>query len=166
MAEYLNVAWTGTPIAVPPSDRLNLPGAWRSVAFNDDIADAAGHHSAGSPLIGNGSARVVNGKLLLRLENFAPGVEIQVRQYEVRVSDGARVETHEPHELYTSPIPPDTGEDGEPLYPARTHKHIHVWSYVNAGHRLGVEISQWPHDLTAPAGVIAYAQFVGTLETL
>lgn len=165
MAEYLNIAWTGTPIAVPVSDRLNLHGNWTSIRFDDDIADAAGHHTAGSPLIGNGAARVVNGKLLLRLEGFTPGVEIQVRQYEVR-ADGSRAETHEPDEFYTSPIPPDTGEDGEPLYPARTHKHLHVWSYVNAGHRLGVEISQWPHDLTAPAGVIAYAQFVGTLETL
>lgn len=165
MPDYLNITRQGSPISVPPSDRLNLPGEWRSIGFDTDISDGAGHHSGTSPLIGNGSARVVNGKLLLRLENFAPGVEIQVRQYEVR-ADGSRAETHEPHEFYTSPIPPDTGEDGEPLYPARTHKHIHVWSYVNAGHRLGVEVSQWPHDLTAPAGVIAFAQFVGTLETL
>jgi len=163
--DYLNIAYNGTPISVPPSDRLSLPGEWRAVRFDTDIADAAGHHASGSPVFGVGP-RVINGKLLLRLEGFTPGVEIQVRQYEVTTS-GDRVETHEPDEFYTSPIPPDVDENGVPLYPARTHKHLHVWSYINSGHRLGVEISQWPHDPgAAPTGVIAYAQLVATLETL
>lgn len=163
MTDYLNVAWKGTPIPVPPSDRLSLPGNWVQVRFNQDISDAAGHHVSGSPLFGRGP-RFVNGKLLLRLEGFAPGVEVQVRQYEVNAA-GTRVETHEPDEFYTSPIPPDMDEAGVPLYPARTHKHLHIWSFVNSGHRLGVEVSQWPHHPTeAPTGTIAFAQVVGTLD--
>ncbi|GGV34281.1 hypothetical protein GCM10010182_67730 [Actinomadura cremea] len=163
MTDYLNIAWQGSPIPVPPSDRLNLPGHWADVRFDQDIADAAGHHAAGSHLFGKGP-RFINGKLLLRLEGFTPGVEIQVRTYEVR-ADGSRVEGHEPDEFYTSPIPPDSDEAGNYLYPARTHKHLHIWSYINTGHRLGVELSQWPHGpASAPTGVIAFAQFVGTLE--
>lgn len=163
MTEYLNIAWNGGPLPVPPSDRENLPGNWTQVRFDTDIADAAGHHSGSSALFGNGP-RFVNGKLLLRLEGFEPGVELQVRQFEVN-SSGARVETHEPDEFYTSPKPVPVDALGDPLYPARTHKHLHVWSYVNHGHRLGVEVAQWPADpATAPTGVIAFAQFVGTLD--
>lgn len=162
MAEYLNIAWQGAPIAVPPSDRLNLPGNWVDIRFDRDIADSAGHHASGSALFGVGP-RFVNGKLLLRLQGLAPGTELQLRQYEVNTS-GARVETHEPHEFYTSAKPVPLGPDGQPLYPARTHHHYHVWSYVNSGHRFGLELSQWPGDPSAPTGVIAFAQFVGTLE--
>lgn len=163
MSDYLNIARNGTPLAVPASDRLNLPGNWTPVRFDTDIADAAGHHAGDSPLIGNGGARIINGKLLLRLEGFAPGVELQVRQYEVR-ADGSRAETHEPNEFYTSATPVPVGPDGQPLYPVRTHRHEHVWSYINPGHRLGVELSQWPHDLSAPTGTVAFAQLVATLE--
>lgn len=163
--DYLNVALKNSTIAVPPSDRLNLPGEWQSIIFDTDIADGAGHHSGSSPLIGSGAARIINGKLLLKLDGFQPGVEIQVRQYEVN-SSGDRVETHDPDEFYTAATPPDTDEQGNYLYPPRTHKHLHVWSYVNSGHRLGIELSQWPHDLSAPVGTIAFAQFVGTLDTL
>ena len=163
MPEYLNTQWTGAPISVPPSDRLNLPGKWVAVTFDDDIADAAGHHSGSSPLVCTGPRYLV-GKLIVRLEDFAPGTELQIRQYEVN-SSGARTETHEPHEFYTAATPPPTGEDGAPLYPARTHYHYHVQSYVNSGHRLGFEISQWPKDLSAPVGKIAFAQFVGFMWT-
>lgn len=163
--EYLNTEWTGSPLPVPVSDRLNLPGNWTDVQFDHDIADSYGHHSGSSQYLGNGGpGRFVCGKLALRLEDFAPGVEIQIRQYEIDADTGARVETHEPQELYTSAHPVPVDENGVPLYPARTHVHFHVWSYINTGHKLGVEVSQWPEELTYPTGHVAWAQFTGTFE--
>ncbi|GAA4082933.1 hypothetical protein [Actinomadura miaoliensis] len=165
MPEYLNTTWTGDAIAVPPSDRLRLPGRWVPIRFDTDVSDAAGHHSGDSPLICNGP-RYLDGKLVLRLEDFGTSVELQIRQYEVSAA-GDRVEEHEPHEFYTSAVPVPTGGDGNPLYPARMHYHYHVFSYVNSGHRFGLEISQWPSDPSAaPTGKLVKAQFCGTLTSL
>lgn len=167
MADYLNIVLEGGPISVPPSDRLNLPGEWRQIVFDHDISDGGGHHVGASPLIGNGgAARIVNGKLILRLEDFQPGVELQLRQYEVDADTGDRLETHEPDEFYTASEPPPVDADGSYLYPPRTHRHEHVFSYINSGHQFGLEISQWPHDLSAPTGIVAFAQLVATLEVL
>ena len=166
MADYLNTEWTGDPVPVPPSDRLNLPGVWVSVRFDHDIADAAGHHSGDSPLIGNGAGRCLSGVLDLKLQNFASGVELQIRGYEVDAVTGVRVETHMAHEFNTSPVPVPVGEEGDPLYPRTTHHRFPVFSKINAGHRFGIELSQWPADLSAPDGVIVEAQLTGTLEPM
>lgn len=161
MTDYLNTDRQGAPIPVPPSDRLNLPGVWVPVRFDHDIADPAGHHSGDSPLIGSGAARYLSGVLDLKLQGFASGVEVQIRQYEEE--SGVRVETHLAHEFNTSPVPVPTDENGEPLYPRTTHHRYPVFSKINAGHRLGIEISQWPADLSAPDGLIVQAQLMGTL---
>lgn len=163
--DYLNTDWQGDPIPVPVSDRLNLPGVWVSVRFDHDIADPAGHHSSGSPLIGNGAGRYLSGVLDLKLQNFASGIELQIRGYEVD-GTGARVETHMAHEFNTSPVPVPTDGNGVPLYPRTTHHRYPIFSKINAGHRFGVELSQWPADLSAPDGAIVEAQLVGTLEAL
>lgn len=157
--DYLNIDRQGPPIDVPPSDRLNLPGNWVDVVFDHDISDTAGHHSnSGGASICNGP-RYCHGVLDLWLVGFAVNTEIQIRSYEIDASTGATVETHLPHEFYTSSVPSPTDEAGNDLYPRTTHHRWPVMAYVNSGHRLRVQISQWPHDLAAaPAGQIVKAQ--------
>ncbi|MBT2213453.1 hypothetical protein [Actinomadura sp. NEAU-AAG7] len=154
MPEYLNVQYAGTPVPVPPSDRLNLPGEWVDVTFDTEIADAAGHHNNnGGPSVAFGP-RYCLGTLDLWLVDFDVNTEIQIRSYEVNSSNYSRAETHMPHEFYTAN--PTGGPN--PSYPRTTHHRYPVFAYVNAGHYLRFEISQWPADLTATTGTITKAQ--------
>lgn len=154
--DYLNADRSGAPIDVPVSDRLNLPGNWVTIAFDHKISDSAGHLGADGTTICNG-ARYAHGVLDLWLVGFGLGVEIQLRSFETDPS-GNRLETHLPHEFYTSVDNSPVSDDGQPLYPRTTHHRWPVMAYVNSGHRLGIEIAQWPHDLSQPVGQIQKAQ--------
>lgn len=149
MAEYLNAAWNGSPIPVPRSDRLNLPGIWVPFKFNHEYADSGGVHTNGSKYILGGPI-FVDGVLDIWFQDFDPGTEIQIRQFEDE-TDGSRAETDYAHEFYTSGY-------SNPSYPRTTHHRYPVWSYVNSGHRFGIECSQWAADPDATTGVILKAQ--------
>lgn len=164
MPEYLNVDRQGDPIPVPVSDRLVLPGNWVTVVFDHDISDSAGHHSSSDLASVCNGPRFCHGSLDLWLADFASGTEIQIRQHEVDTT-GDRAETHLPHEFNTSSVPVPTDGNGDPLYPRTTHHRYPVISYVNSGHRLRFELSQWPADLSAPVGHIVKAQFVANMWT-
>lgn len=163
MTEYLNTEWTGSPVTVQRSDRLNLPGHWTTFVFNHDISDSYGYHTDSNGYIGNGTPRFIHGVLDYQLIGGNLGEECQIRSYEVDAS-GARVETHKPHEFYLSsrPVPTDPST-GEELYPKSTHQRFPIMSYLNTGHRLAIEITRW--DLDGPELTINQAQFTGNFWT-
>lgn len=156
MAEYLNADYIGDPIPVPRSDRLNLPGIWVPFKFDHEYADSAGVHTNGSKYI-TGGPIFIDGALDIWFQDFSPLTEIQIRQFEDE-TDGSRAETHLPHEFYTS-----SGDN--PNYPRTTHHRYPVWSYVNSGHRFGIECSQWAADPNAETGHIIKAQIMVRLTS-
>jgi hypothetical protein len=159
MTDYLNCEWTGDPIPVARSVRFPLVTHWTTFTFDHDISDSAGLHSAGDQASIGAGPRFVHGVLDYQLYGGAMSEEVQIRSYEVDGS-GERVETHKPHEFYLSAIPPEADPDtGEYLYPKSTHQRWPVFSNINAGHRLRVEITHWSHD--GPDLHIRAAQFTG-----
>lgn len=148
---YLNAVWNGSPISVPRSDRLDLPGNWVPFKFDYEYSDGGGDHTNGSKYILNNGPAYVKGVLDIWLVDFDPEVEIQIRQFEDDVN-GNRVETDMPHEFYTSRT--STGSD----YPRTTHHRYPVFTYVNDGHKFGIECSQWSDDINATVGLISKAQ--------
>lgn len=157
MGNYLNAEWRGDPIAVPWSDRLNLPGNWRSVRFDHEYADSNGVHTNGGEYVLNGGPLFIIGVLDLWLVDFAINAEIQIRQYEDD-SSGNRLETGYAHEFYTA-------DHDSPDYPSTTHHRYPVFSYVNSGHRFGIELSQWTPDANSPTGYIKKAHIQAKLFT-
>lgn len=165
MGNYLNAEWRGDPIAVPWSDRNDLPGQWRSVRFDYEYADSNGVHTNGSEYVLNSGPLFIMGTLDLWLTDFAPNAEIQIRQYEDDLN-GNRDETGYPHEFYTADHDsPDDNNDGIPDYPRTTHYRYPVFSYVNSGHRFGIELSQWTPDPASPTGFIKKAHIQAKLFT-
>lgn len=157
MPDYLNAVWSGSPIPVLPSDRLNLPGKWVPFKFDYEYADSGNRHTNGSKYILNsGTGIFFDGVLDIWFQDFDPLTEIQIRQFEDE--DGTRAETDYPHEFYTS-------SGNNPAYPRTTHHRYPVWSYVNSGHAFGVECSQWPSDPDATTGIIVKAQIRGRITT-
>jgi hypothetical protein len=157
MAEYLNAVWSGSPISVPWSDRLNLPGNWVPFKFDTEYADSGGMHTNGSKYFINGGPWFIDGVLDIWFQDFDPLTEIQIRQFEDE-SDGTRAETGYPHEFYTS-----SGDN--PNYPRTTHHRYPVFSYVNSGHKFGVECSQWAANPNATTGLIIKAQIQARLTS-
>jgi hypothetical protein len=155
--DYLNTEWTGSPLLVARSDRLNLPGQWTTFLFDHDISDTANQHTSTDQASVGVGPRYCHGRLDYQLIGGNLGEEIQIRTYEVNTS-GARVETSKPHEFYLSareiPTDPDTGE---PLYPKSTHQWAPIVANINSGHRLRIEITRWDPD--GPDLFIAEAQF-------
>lgn len=159
--EYVNVYSTASQ-PFEPSDRENLPGKWRSISFTSEYADADNNHANPGPYVANGTG-YVSGVLDLRVQDCATNTELQVRSYE-NDSAGTRRESHEGPEVYTAHQGhPDTAVDGS--YPRNTHVSIPVFSYVNSGHKLGFEISQWPSSLSSPDCRVVKAQFQGTITS-
>lgn len=157
--EYVNVYSTASQ-SFEPSDRNNLPGKWRVITFDSEYADADGNHANPGPYVANGTG-FVSGTLDLRVQDCATNTELQVRSFESD-SAGTRKETHEGPEVYTAhQSHPDTAVDGS--YPRNTHVRIPIFSYINSGHRLGFEISQWPSSLSFPDCRVVKAQFQATI---
>lgn len=152
--QYVHVDRTGSPLTVPPSDRLDLPGNWVDVVFDHDISDSFDHHPTGSASFINGrtAGAYAWGTLDLRLEGFAPDIEIQIRTFEVDTGGGV-VETHEPMQVHNDPPHPADWPD----IPLTCHVRFPIAAYVNAGHLLRAQVAQWPADQTAPAGRIVKA---------
>lgn len=146
---YLNAIWTGNPINVGRSDRLDLPGVW--VPFKFDYAYAGGDLLIKNSTCFLSGSCYVDGVLDIWFVDFDPEVEIQIRQFE-NDANGNRLETDYPHEFYTSRT--SLGED----YPRTTHHRYPVWSYVNSGHKFGIECSQWSDNSDATVGHITKAQ--------
>ncbi|HZB28920.1 MAG TPA: hypothetical protein VE465_02020 [Streptosporangiaceae bacterium] len=166
MAEYLNTDWLGSDLLVDRSVRLPLVTAYTTFRFDRDISDSAGMHDADGPddaSIGNGQARFFTGMLDYQLLGGAMSGEVHIRTVEVD-GGGNIVETHKPHEFYLASTPPPTDPDtGEYLYPKSTHQRYPIFSNINSGHRLRVQVTHWTQD--GPDLYIGQAQLVGRFET-
>lgn len=159
--EYVNVYNDSAAVSFSPSNRNNLPGNWAKIQFNAEYADADNNHANPGPYVAVASG-YLSGILDLRVQDCATNTELQIRSFEDALTSATRLETHEGPEYYTAHDGhPDTWVDGD--YPRNTHLRVPVFAYVNAGHRLGFEISQWPHSLSSPACRVVKAQFQGTL---
>jgi hypothetical protein len=165
MAEYLNTEWLGADVFVDRSVRFPLSTVYTTFTFDHDISDTSGMHDDNGPdyaSIGNGQPRYFSGVLDYQLLGGAMSEEVHIRTVEVDAAGGI-VETHKPHEFYLSAIPPETDENGEYLYPKSTHQRWPVFSNINAGHRLRIQVTHWTHD--GPDLYIGQAQLTGRFET-
>lgn len=155
---WLNVDYIGAEVPVPTTNPLEPadPGTWTTIKFNRVIANnTPGLFESPYTLLrgGTGKGMLVSADISLLLKDFpgTNGSQCQIRKYELDAS-GRRVETGKHHEFQTQ------SEHSDPNRRETTHFTWHFNAFVNPGHQLRVEMTQFHDSDGWPDGFIKEAQ--------